>query len=116
MGASTGPVAGPSRVKQIFGGAAGNLVEWYDWYAYSAFALYFAPRFFPRDDALAQQLNGAIIFAIGFLMRPLGGWLLGLYADRHGRKAALTLSVSLMCFGSLMIAVAPTYDQVGLAA
>ncbi len=103
-------------MKQIFGGAAGNLVEWYDWYAYSAFALYFAPRFFPQDDPLAQQLNGAIIFAIGFLMRPLGGWLLGIYADRHGRKAALTLSVSLMCLGSLMIAVAPTYDQVGLAA
>lgn len=108
--------APPSRVKQIFGGAAGNLVEWYDWYAYSAFALYFAPRFFPEGDALAQQLNGAVIFAIGFLMRPLGGWLLGLYADRHGRKAALTLSVTMMCFGSLMIAVAPTYEQVGLAA
>jgi MHS family alpha-ketoglutarate permease-like MFS transporter len=103
-------------VKQIFGGAAGNLVEWYDWYAYSAFALYFAPRFFPQDDPVAQQLNGAVIFAIGFLMRPLGGWLLGVYADKHGRKAALTLSVTLMCFGSLMIAVAPTYDQVGLAA
>lgn len=120
MGVATGERAGgiapPSRVKQIFGGAAGNLVEWYDWYAYSAFALYFAPRFFPQDDPVAQQLNGAVIFAIGFLMRPLGGWLLGVYADRHGRKAALTLSVSLMCFGSLMIAVAPTYDQVGLAA
>lgn len=116
MAATTGKADTPSRTKQIFGGAAGNLVEWYDWYAYSAFALYFAPRFFPKDDALAQQLNGAIIFAIGFLMRPLGGWLLGIYADRHGRKAALTLSVSLMCFGSLMIAVAPTYDQAGLAA
>ncbi|WP_416908603.1 MAG: MFS transporter [Polymorphobacter sp.] len=116
MGASIADSAAPSRAKQIFGGAAGNLVEWYDWYTYSAFALYFAPRFFPQDDAVAQQLNGAVIFAIGFLMRPLGGWLLGVYADRHGRKAALTLSVGLMCFGSLMIALAPTYDQVGLAA
>ncbi|WP_439532444.1 MFS transporter [Polymorphobacter sp.] len=109
------PVA-PSRGRQIFGGAAGNLIEWYDWYAYSAFALYFAPRFFPDGDALAQLLNTAGIFAIGFLMRPVGGWLLGVYADRHGRKAALTLSVTLMCFGSLIIAVAPTHDQVGLAA
>jgi MHS family alpha-ketoglutarate permease-like MFS transporter len=106
----------PSRGRQIFGGAAGNLIEWFDWYAYSAFALYFAPRFFPDGDALAQLLNTAGIFAIGFLMRPVGGWLLGIYADSRGRKAALTLSVSLMCFGSLLIALAPTHDQVGLAA
>jgi MHS family alpha-ketoglutarate permease-like MFS transporter len=107
---------GPSRGRQIFGGAAGNLIEWFDWYAYSAFALYFAPRFFPDGDALAQLLNTAAIFAIGFLMRPLGGWWLGVYADRRGRKAALTLSVSLMCLGSLLIALAPTYEQVGVAA
>jgi MHS family alpha-ketoglutarate permease-like MFS transporter len=106
----------PSQARQLFGGAAGNLVEWYDWYAYSAFALYFAPAFFPKGDALAQALNTAAIFAVGFLMRPIGGWLLGIYADKHGRKAALTLSVAMMCTGSLIIAVAPTYDQAGLAA
>lgn len=109
-------MAATSRGRQILGGAAGNLIEWYDWYAYSAFALYFAPRFFPEGDALAQLLNTAGIFAIGFLMRPVGGWLLGLHADRHGRKAALTLSVSLMCGGSLMIALAPTFDQIGVGA
>lgn len=106
----------PSQVRQIFGGAAGNLVEWYDWYAYSAFGLYFAPSFFPAGDDLAKALNTAAVFAVGFLMRPIGGWLLGIYADRRGRKAALTLSVAMMCTGSLMIAVSPTYDQVGIAA
>ncbi len=109
-------VARPSRGRQIFGGAAGNLVEWYDWYAYSAFALYFAPAFFPKGDTLAQALSTAAVFAVGFLMRPIGGWLLGVYADRNGRKAALTLSVAMMCAGSLLIAVAPTYAQVGIFA
>ena len=105
--------AKPSQTRQLVGGAAGNLVEWYDWYAYSAFALYFAPAFFPKGDALAQALNTAAIFAIGFLMRPIGGWILGVYADKRGRKAALTLSVAMMCGGSLMIACLPTYASVG---
>jgi MHS family alpha-ketoglutarate permease-like MFS transporter len=108
--------ARPSQARQIFGGAAGNLVEWYDWYAYSAFGLYFAPSFFPEGDDLAKALNTAAVFAVGFLMRPIGGWLLGIYADRKGRKAALTLSVAMMCTGSLMIAISPTYAQVGIAA
>jgi MHS family alpha-ketoglutarate permease-like MFS transporter len=106
----------PSQVRQIIGGSAGNLVEWFDWYAYSAFALYFGPSFFPKGDTLAQALSTAAVFAVGFLMRPIGGWVLGLYADRKGRKAALTLSVSMMCAGSLLIACAPTYAQVGLLA
>jgi MHS family alpha-ketoglutarate permease-like MFS transporter len=106
----------PSQIRQIAGGAAGNLVEWFDWYAYSAFALYFAPHFFPDGDPLAQALNTAGIFAIGFLMRPIGGWLLGVYADKRGRKAALTLSVTMMCAGSLLIALAPTYATIGLGA
>jgi MHS family alpha-ketoglutarate permease-like MFS transporter len=108
------PAEKPSQIRQIAGGAAGNLVEWFDWYAYSAFALYFAPHFFPKGDALAQALNTAGIFAIGFLMRPIGGWLLGVYADKKGRKAALTLSVTMMCAGSLLIAVSPTYAEIGL--
>ena len=108
--------AKPGQLRQIFGGAAGNLVEWYDWYAYSAFALYFGPRFFPPGDDLAAALNSAAIFAVGFLMRPIGSWLLGAWADKRGRKSALTISVAMMCFGSLMIAVAPTYDDVGLLA
>jgi MHS family alpha-ketoglutarate permease-like MFS transporter len=103
-----------SRLKNIVGGSAGNLVEWFDWYVYSAFALYFAPSFFPEGDQTAQLLQTAAIFAVGFVMRPLGAWLMGVYADHKGRKAGLTLSVSLMCLGSLMIAVAPTYAQAGL--
>ncbi len=106
----------PGVIRQIVGGSAGNLVEWFDWYAYSAFALYFGPRFFPADDPVASALSTAAVFAVGFLMRPIGGWLLGAYADAHGRKAALTLSVTLMCAGSLLVAVAPTYDDVGIAA
>ncbi|MBP2302013.1 MFS transporter [Azospirillum picis] len=103
-----------SRLKSIIGGSIGNLVEWYDWYVYSAFSLYFAHAFFPGEDQTAQLLSTAAIFAVGFLMRPIGGWLMGWYADRHGRKAALTLSVTMMCLGSLMIALTPTYQTIGL--
>ena len=104
------------RMRAIFGGSVGNLVEWYDWYTYAAFSLYFAPVFFPTDDLTAQLLNSAAIFAVGFLMRPLGGLLFGWYADRRGRKAALTRSVVLMCFGSLLIALTPGYAQIGVFA
>jgi len=103
-----------SRFANIIGGSIGNLVEWFDWYVYSAFALYFAHAFFPKGDATAQLLNTAAIFAVGFVMRPIGAWLMGIYADHKGRKAGLTLSVSLMCLGSLLIAVSPTYAQAGI--
>jgi MFS transporter, MHS family, alpha-ketoglutarate permease len=104
------------RVRAILIGSAGNLVEWYDFYAYTAFALYFAPAFFPATDPVVQQLNAAVLFAATFLMRPLGGWLFGYLADHYGRRLSLTLSVLCMCFGSLMIAVTPTYASIGLAA
>ena len=104
------------RIRALVGGSAGNLVEWFDWYVYSAFSLYFAASFFPKGDATAQLLNAAAVFAIGFLMRPIGGWWLGWYADRHGRKAALTLSVLLMCIASGLIALAPPYARIGVAA
>jgi len=104
------------RIKAIFMGSIGNLVEWYDWYAYTAFALYFAPVFFPEGNSTAQLMNTAAIFAAGFLMRPIGGWLFGRIADRTGRKAAMTLSVLLMSFGSLLIALTPAYQTIGIAA
>ena len=104
------------RIKAIFIGSVGNLVEWYDFYAYTAFALYFAPAFFPNSDPVVQQLNAAVLFAATFLMRPLGGWLFGYLADHFGRRLSLTLSVVCMCFGSLMIAVTPTYASIGFAA
>jgi len=102
------------RLRNILGGSAGNLVEWFDWYVYSAFALYFAHAFFPKGDTTAQLLQTSAIFAVGFVVRPIGAWAMGIYADHKGRKAGLTLSVTLMCLGSLMIAAAPTYAQVGL--
>jgi MFS transporter, MHS family, alpha-ketoglutarate permease len=104
------------RLKAIFIGSIGNLVEWYDFYAYTAFALYFANSFFPGHDPVLQQLNAAVVFAIGFVMRPIGGWLFGYLADHHGRRNALMLSVLLMCGGSLVIAVMPTYASIGAAA
>lgn len=105
-----------TRIKSIIGGSAGNLVEWYDWFAYSMFTLYFARSFFPAGNQTVELLQAAAVFAVGFLMRPIGAWMMGIFADRKGRKAGLTLSVTLMCVGSLLIACAPTYEQMGLVA
>ena len=104
------------RLKAIFVGSLGNLVEWYDFYAYSAFSLYFAKSFFPSGDPVAENLNTAGVFALGFFMRPIGGWLFGWLADSRGRRVSLMLSVLLMCAGSLTIALAPTYQQIGAGA
>src|SRR3954469_1522545 len=100
----------------VIRGSLGNLIEWYDWYAYAAFSIYFASVFFPSGYQAAQLLNTAGVFAVGFLVRPLGGWVFGRYADRFGRRAALTLSVALMGIGSLGIAVLPGYAQIGALA
>lgn len=105
-----------NRIWSIIGGSLGNLVEWYDWYVYSAFSLYFAAAFFPKSNPTAQLLNTAGIFAIGFLMRPIGGWLMGTFADKHGRKTALTFSVLLMSAGSLIICITPDFKHIGIAA
>jgi len=104
------------RLRSIIGGSIGNLVEWYDWYAYSFFSIYFAPAFFPKADHTAQLLNTAGIFAVGFFMRPIGGWVFGSFADQYGRKKAMTVSVLIMSFGSLLIACSPTYQTIGLFA
>lgn len=104
------------RIKSILGGSIGNLVEWYDWYAYAAFAIYFSSSFFPSDNPTAQLLNTAGVFALGFLMRPLGGWMFGRIADKYGRKKSMTLSVLLMSFGSLLIALTPGYNSIGIMA
>jgi MHS family alpha-ketoglutarate permease-like MFS transporter len=118
--AAHGPVAGAmsplQRIKAILGGSAGNLVEWYDWFAYSYASLYFAHHFFPHGDAVDQQLQTAAIFGAGFIARPLGAWLMGVFADRAGRRTALTVSVALMSAGSFAIALLPTYAQAGVFA
>ena len=115
---ATGPAPASEKrvVANVLRGSIGNLVEWYDWYAYAAFTIYFSKSFFPSNDVTASYLGSAAVFAVGFLMRPLGGWMLGRFADRFGRRSALVLSVTLMAGGSLLIAVTPTYQSIGIAA
>lgn len=114
--AAEGGLTHGRRIRAIMAGSAGNLIEWYDFYVYAFMALYFAPSFFPAGDRTAQLLNVAGIYAVGFLIRPLGGWFFGRYADRRGRRAAMVASVLLMGAGSLLIAALPTYAQIGAAA
>ena len=104
------------RIFAIFAASSGNLVEWFDFYVYAFCAIYFAPAFFPKSDPTVQLLNTAGVFAAGFLMRPVGGWLFGRLADRKGRKTSMVVSVTMMCAGSLIIACLPTYAQIGAAA
>jgi MFS transporter, MHS family, alpha-ketoglutarate permease len=104
------------RIKAVFGGSVGNLIEWYDWYVYSSFSLYFASVFFPAGSQTVELLRAAAVFAVGFLMRPIGSWIMGIYADRHGRRAALVLSMAVMGGASLLIAVTPSYESIGLLA
>ena len=104
------------RIRAIVAGSAGNLIEWFDFYVYAFTALYFAPEFFPDSDPLVQVMATSGIFAVGFLIRPVGGWYFGRYADRHGRQKSMVLSVVLMGIGSALIACVPTYAQVGAVA
>ncbi|MCR5878643.1 MFS transporter [Phenylobacterium sp. J367] len=115
-GATAPGLTAGQRLKAILGGSAGNLVEWYDWFVYSFFAVYFTGHFFPGDDDLASLLKTMAVFAVGFFARPVGAWLMGLYADRAGRRTALTVAVSMMCAGSLIIAILPSYETIGVAA
>jgi MHS family dicarboxylic acid transporter PcaT-like MFS transporter len=101
------------RIFSIVAASSGNLVEWFDFYVYAFTSLYFAAAFFPKSDPTAQLLNTAGVFAAGFLMRPIGGWLFGRIADRKGRKLSMLISVTMMCGGSLLIACLPTYAQIG---
>ncbi|AWM77690.1 MFS transporter [Phenylobacterium parvum] len=105
-----------SRLRSILAGSTGNMVETFDWFVYAAFALYFAPAFFPKGDQTAQLLGSAAVYAVGFLARPFGAWIMGLYGDRSGRRAAMIASVALMCLGSLIIGLCPGYAQIGIAA
>src|SRR4051812_4202345 len=105
-----------SRIKAIVAASSGNLVEWYDFYAYAFTSIYFAAAFFPAGDPTSQLMATAGIFAVGFFMRPLGGWLFGWIADKHGRKNSMVISVLMMCAGLLMIAVLPTYQTIGALA
>ncbi|WP_455480352.1 MFS family transporter [Bartonella sp. B12(2025)] len=105
------------RVFSIISSASGNLVEWYDFYAYAFTSIYFASQFFPSDgDVVLELLKSSAVFFIGFLMRPIGGWLFGFIADRYGRKRSLLISIVMMCSGSFLIAILPTYETIGMTA
>lgn len=112
---TTTPTSLRRSISNTLKGSAGNLVEWYDVYVYSVFAFYFESQFFAADEKNSTIYIWAI-FAVTFLMRPLGSWFFGRFADRHGRRLSLTVSVSLMGAGSLMIAVAPTAESIGAGA
>lgn len=101
------------RIWAIVGASSGNLVEWFDFYVYSFCSLYFAHIFFPSGNTTTQLLQTAGVFAAGFLMRPIGGWIFGRIADRRGRKTSMLISVCMMCFGSLVIACLPGYATIG---
>src|ERR1700751_2540224 len=104
------------RIFAIVGASSGNLVEWFDFYVYSFCAIYFAPEFFPSGKPTTQLINPGGIFAAGFLMRPIGGWFFGRLADKRGRRFAMMVLVFMMCGGSLVIAMLPTYAQIGALA
>ena len=111
-------VVTPEAVKRrsLAAGTIGNLVEWFDWSVYGFFAPYLAVSFFPQEDELARILSAFVVFAVGFFFRPLGGAVLGSYADRHGRRAGMTLTIILMAGASFVIAILPTHAQVGVVA
>jgi len=113
---SATPATRREQLRSIIGGSAGNVIEWYDFLAYSIFSIYFSKAFFPGGNQTAQLLNAAAVAAIGYVVRPLGSWAIGVLADRHGRRVALSLSVAMMSIGSLIIAVTPTYASIGVAA
>jgi MFS transporter, MHS family, alpha-ketoglutarate permease len=115
----TAPLGVPrSRARQLMAASIGNAVEWFDWYTYSFLAIYFSAQVFPSDtgDSLVPLLSTFAVFAVGFFMRPLGGLLVGSFADRFGRKTAMTFTIVLMGFGSLLVALTPTYEAVGVLA
>ena len=115
-GSDNSEMSDGKRIFAIFAASSGNLVEWFDFYAYAFTAVYFAHAFFPKSNPTVELMNAAAVFAIGFLMRPIGGWLFGMIADRFGRKRSMIIAVLMMCGGSLMIGLLPTYQSIGILA
>ena len=106
----------PSMVRSVIAGTIGNAFESFDWSVYTTFAIFFSHRFFPEGDNAASTLSALAVFAIGFAMRPIGGWAIGTLSDRLGRRVALTVSIAMMSGSSLAIALLPTYATIGIAA
>jgi MFS transporter, MHS family, proline/betaine transporter len=109
-------VSRATSTRAILAASFGNLLEWYDFAIYAQFALYIAANFFPQENRGAALVNAFLVFGLGFVIRPLGAVLIGVYGDRAGRKAALTLTILVMAGGTLLIAIAPTYSTIGLGA
>ncbi|MER6264918.1 MULTISPECIES: MFS transporter [unclassified Streptomyces] len=106
----------PSHRRAVAATVVGNFIESFDWLGYGLFAPLFAARFFPSHNSLTSLLGAFAVLGIGVLVRPIGGILLGRHADRHGRRPALILAISLMAGGSLLIALTPSYAHIGLLA
>ncbi|MER6689499.1 MFS transporter [Streptomyces minutiscleroticus] len=106
----------PAQRKAVVAGTIGNTVEWVDWALYSIFAKIISEVFFPKGDGAAALLSTLAVFAVGFVMRPVGAAVLGAYADRKGRKKGLTLTIGLMAGAGFLIAFTPGYDTIGIAA
>ena len=104
------------RMQGLISACVGNLIEWFDFFVYAYTAIYFAPSFFPAGDQTSQLMATAGVFAVGFFMRPIGGWLFGWLADTRGRKVSMIVSVGMMSVGSLMITLTPNHAAIGLAA
>jgi MFS transporter, MHS family, proline/betaine transporter len=102
--------------KAILAAAIGNVLEWYDFGVYVFFASVIARNFFPPGDPAAALLSSFAVFGVGFLMRPLGGIIIGRFGDTTGRKAALMLTIMTMALGTVMVGVLPGYPSIGVAA
>ncbi|MDF7676018.1 MFS transporter [Neisseriaceae bacterium ESL0693] len=106
----------PPSAKVVMAAVAGNALEFYDFIIYSFFATYIGQTFFPTGNELTTLLASVAVYGVGFFTRPLGGFLIGTFADRAGRKAAMILTVALITIGTLGLAATPSYEQIGMAA
>jgi MHS family alpha-ketoglutarate permease-like MFS transporter len=100
-------------VRTLIAASVGNAIEWYDWTIYATFSIFFATQIFPKENAALALLSTLATYALAFFFRPLGGWLLGRFADLRGRRTAMMLTIMLMAAGSLAIGVLPTFAMVG---
>ena len=103
-------------VKAIAAAVAGNALEFYDFIVYSFFAVYIGQTFFPLGSETASLLASVAVFGVGFFTRPLGGVLIGAFADKAGRRSAMILTVALITVGTLGLAATPSYETIGIAA
>jgi MHS family alpha-ketoglutarate permease-like MFS transporter len=100
-------------IRTLVAASIGNAIEWYDWTVFATFLIYFSTQFFPAGNPDLALVNTTATYAVAFFFRPVGGWMLGRFADTRGRKAAMILTITLMAGGSLAIGILPTYEQVG---